>query len=57
MTKQSNAKAKTPQGKASGSQHGGNGLNGPDEQVYVRHENRNVDKGRENQGNTNENKI
>jgi hypothetical protein len=71
MSQHSNAKTKTPQGKPSDSQRGGNGLKDviretevtgqiedkylddndqPDDNVNIRHKNRNTDKGREDQG-------
>ena len=70
MTQHSNQKSRTPKGKPSGSQRGGNGLKDvnlseredqtleekylddqgePAGQVAVKHKNRNVDKGREDQ--------
>jgi len=71
MTQHSNHKAKTPKGKPSGNERGGNGLKEvtrddevnealenqylddegqPDDNVNMRHENRNTDKGRRDQG-------
>ncbi|QPH40833.1 hypothetical protein [Pedobacter endophyticus] len=71
MTQHSNHKSKTPKGKPSGTERGGNGLKEvtrddevnealereylddegqPDENVNMRHENRNTDKGRRDQG-------